>query len=353
MTIEPLRVGVIGYGLAGAVFHAPLIAVTPGLELASVVTSNRDRRAQAEREHPGIAVLDRVEEVWARAHDLIVVAAPNVAHVPLARAAVAHGLPVVVDKPLAASAAQARELVAEADAAGVMLTVFHNRRWDGDFLTLRRVLEDGLLGRIVRFESRFERWRPDVRRDAWRERAAPEEAGGLLFDLGSHLVDQAIVLFGRVRRVYAELERRRPGAAVDDEFFLALEHPDGVRSHLSATMLAAVPQPRLHALGPGGGFSKYGPDVQEDALKRGSRPGDPGWGRDPREKWGRLAVGGEVREIETEPGAYERFYDGVVASLRHGDPPPVDPADAIAGLEVLEAARDSAEAGRVVVLDRP
>jgi scyllo-inositol 2-dehydrogenase (NADP+) len=349
---DPLRVGLIGYGVAGAIFHAPLISATPGLGLASVVTANPERAAQAGREHPGVRVLDRSEALWERAseHDLIVVAAPNRAHVPLALAAIEAGLPVVVDKPLAATADDGRRLVAAAQAAGVMLTPFHNRRWDGDMLTVRRLLGEDAIGPVIRFESRFERWRPQLKTGAWREGGTPEEAGGLLYDLGSHLVDQALVLFGRPTHVYAEVERRRPGAAVDDDTFVALLHPDGVRAHLWASSVAALPQARMRLLGLGGAYVKDGLDVQEDALRGGARPGEPGWGREPRERWGRLATGGEVHEVETEPGAYERFYAAVVRSLREGAPPPVDPLDAVAGLEVLEAAFDSARTGSVVTM---
>jgi predicted dehydrogenase len=231
-----------------------------------------------------------------------------------------------------------------------MLTVFQNRRWDGDMLTLQRLLADGVLGRVVRFESRYERWRPEVRGDAWRERDSPEEAGGLLFDLGSHLVDQAILLFGPPVSVYAELDRRRPGALVDDDFFMSLEHHGGVHSHLSATMLAALPQARMRALGLAGAFVKNGLDPQEAALRHGERPGGTGWGEEARENWGRLAADEKVLQIETEPGAYQRFYEGVVESLTSGAPPPVDPADSVAVIEVLEAARESAGAGQVLRL---
>jgi predicted dehydrogenase len=346
---KPLRAGLVGYGLAGAVFHAPLIAATPGIELAAVVTSNPERRGQAEREHPGVRVLAAADALWDADVDLVVVAAPNIAHVPLARAAVEAGLPVVVDKPLAASASAARELIEAARREGVMLTVFQNRRWDGDFLTVRRLLAEGAFGDVVRFESRFERWRPDVRTDAWREREAPEEAGGLLFDLGSHLIDQALLLFGRPLRVYAEIGRRRQGAAVDDDVFVALEHPGHVRSHLSATMLAALPQARMRVLGTRGTYAKDGLDIQEDALRGGARPGTAEWGREPRGAWGHFATDAGTEPVETVPGAYERFYAGVVDALTTGAPPPVDPADALAGLEVLEAALQSAATGEVVV----
>jgi predicted dehydrogenase len=270
--------------------------------------------------------------------------------VPLARAAVAAGLAVVVDKPLAPTAADGRALVEAAVAAQVPLTVFHNRRWDGDMLTVRRLLGEDAVGPVTRCESRFERWRPSVRADAWRERGDPAEAGGLLFDLGSHLVDQALVLFGRPTHVYAEVERRRPGAAVDDDTFVALAHRDGVRSHLWMSTVAALPQARMRLLGLTGAYVKDGLDGQEEALRDGRRPGEPDWGREPPERWGRLARDGQTTQIETEPGAYERFYAGVERWLREGAPPPVDPADAVIGLEILEAALASAEAADVVAL---
>src|SRR4051794_3666987 len=178
--VEPIRTALIGYGLAGHAFHAPLIAATPGLDLAGVVTRNRERRAQVAREHPHAEVLDSPDEIWedAGAFDLVVVASPNRTHVPLARASIEAGLPVVVDKPFAPDAGAARDLIAEADAARVMLTVFQNRRWDGDFLTLSRLLDAGELGNVLRFESRFERWRPRIN-EGWRESGDPEEAGGV------------------------------------------------------------------------------------------------------------------------------------------------------------------------------
>ncbi len=337
---SPLRVGLIGYGVAGSVFHAPLISAMPGLAVASVVTANPERRARAEADLPGVRVLDSADALWELAddHDLVVVASPNRTHIPFARAAIDAGLAVVVDKPLAATAADGRALIAAATAADVPLTVFHNRRWDGDMLTVRRLRAEDAVGAVTRFESRFERWRPAIR-DVWRERGAPEEAGGLLFDLGSHLVDQALLLFGRPRQVYAEVERRRQGAAVDDDTFVALAHPGGVRSHLWVSSVAALPQARMRLLGLGGAYVKDGLDGQEAALGAGRRPGDPDWGREPPERWGWLARGEETTRIETEPGAYEEFYAAVRRWLREGGPAPVDPADAVAGLEVLEAAR--------------
>ncbi|HEX6057701.1 MAG TPA: Gfo/Idh/MocA family oxidoreductase [Gemmatimonadaceae bacterium] len=343
-----LRVGLIGFGTAGAAFHAPLIATTPGLRLAAIVTREPARRAQAGREHPGAAILDDADALLARAAalDLAVVATPNRTHVPLAMAALEAGLAVVVDKPLATSAADARALVSEARRRGRMLTVYQNRRWDGDFLTMRRLVAEGAVGEPLRLESRFERWRPTPK-PGWRESGDPAEGGGLLFDLGSHLVDQALLLLGPVVRVYAELDRRRPDVRTDDDAFVALEHATGARSHLHMNVVSAQTGPRFRLLGRRGSYVKHGLDVQEEALRGGARPG-PGWGEEPEERWGRLGVGDEARPVRTEPGAYPRFYDVVAESLRTGAPPPVDPADAVAALEVIEAARRSAHE-RVVV----
>lgn len=339
---SPARVALLGYGLAGSAFHAPFIATTPGLRLAAIVTGNEQRRAEALRDHPGVTLLRTADEVWTNAgdFDLVVVAAPNRAHVPLASAALESGLPVVVDKPIAANAREARALVDRARKRGLMLTVFHNRRWDGDFLTLRSLLERGELGRVFRFESRFERWRPEIA-SGWRELPDAEEAGGVLFDLGSHLVDQAIQLFGPVEMVYAELGARRPGAQVDDDAFVALEHPSGVLSHLWMSSVAAQRGPRFRVLGDRAAYTKEGFDVQEEAFRRGQTPGGPGWGEEPKERWGLLGVEGHLREVPTEPGSYGTFYEAVAASLQTGAPPPVDPTEAVAILDVLEAARVS------------
>ena len=339
----PLRVALIGYGLAGSVFHAPFIATTADLELAVVVTGNDERKAQALSEHPGVTVLPTPDEVWMRAGelDLVVVATPNSSHVSLARAALDAGLPVVVDKPFARTAAEGRSLVEAASERELMVTVFQNRRWDGDFLTLRRLLAEGRLGRVHRLESRFERWRPQPGR-GWREQAGAAEGGGLLYDLGSHLVDQALQLFGPVREVHAELDVRRAGAEVDDDDFLALEHESGVRSHLWMSALAAERGPRFRALGNQAAFVKHGLDIQEEALRAGRSPTDADWGEEPRERWGRLVTGEEVEKVPTVPGSYGSFYAGVAESLRDSVPPPVDARDSVAVLEVLDTARAQA-----------
>jgi predicted dehydrogenase len=354
----PIRTAIVGYGLAGSAFHAPLIAADPAFDLAAIVTANPERRAQAAAAHPAATLIDDADDLFARAQelqlDLIVVASPNRTHVELARRAIDYERPlaVVVDKPLAATAQEAKDLAARARERGRLVTVFQNRRWDGDFLTARRLIEDGDLGEVVRFESRFERWRPEPKEGAWRENADPADAGGLLFDLGSHLVDQALVLFGRARTVYAEVDVRRPGAAVDDDTFVAITHAGGVRSHHWVTSLAAQPAPRLRVLGTTGAYVKHGLDVQEALLKDGGSPLDPGFGEETESAWGTLGVSddGELLRVRTEPGRYAAFYEGVARAITQGAPPPVTVEEAIAVLEVLEAARTSSAAGSAVTL---
>ncbi|MDN3293733.1 Gfo/Idh/MocA family oxidoreductase [Streptomyces ficellus] len=350
-----LRVGLVGYGLAGSVFHAPLIAATEGLALDTVVTSNPARQEQARTRFPDVRCAASPDELWERAGelDLIVIASPNKTHVPLATAALKAGLPVVVDKPVAGTAAEARALAALAEERGLLLSVFQNRRWDNDFLTLRSLVERGELGNVQRFESRFERWRPRLK-GGWRESGAPEEFGGLLYDLGSHVVDQALVLFGPAVRVYAESDVRRPGAEADDDTFIAVTHANGVRSHLYVSATAAQLGPRFRALGSRAGYVKYGLDPQEAALREGKRPAE-GWGTEPESLWGRLGAGespltGGGTPVPTLPGDYPAYYAGIAAALRDGTAPPVTAHEAAAALDVLEAARRSAREGVTVTL---
>jgi scyllo-inositol 2-dehydrogenase (NADP+) len=331
--VSSLRAGIAGYGLAGEVFHAPLIDAVDGIDVAGIVTTNAERQARASSAYPDARVVPDVDELW-DGIDLLVIAAPNRAHVPLGLAAVEHGVALVVDKPLAPNAADGERLIEAAEAAGVPLTVFQNRRLDGDFLTLRGLLERGELGAVTRFESRFERFRPELS-DGWRELGDAAEGGGLLLDLGAHLVDQARVLFGPPLRVYAELDQRRPGGQVEDDVFVALEHAGGVRSHLWMSAVAPLNGPRFRVSGLERGFASDGLDPQEAQLADGVRPGDPGYG--------------ESEGHQT--GAYQRFYEGVRDWLRDGAPAPVDPRDSLACLRVLEAARRSAQTHSVIELE--
>ncbi len=353
---ESLRVAVIGYGLAGSVFHAPLISSTPGLEVSGIVTSNESRRAMARRDFPGASLFSGAGEIWRdpSRFDLVVVATSNRSHVPLGLAAIQAGLPVVIDKPIAVTVEDARRLITAARDHAVPLTVFQNRRWDGDFLTLRSIIDRDLLGPIVRYESRFERYRPAPKANAWRESADPEDGGGLLMDLGSHLIDGALVLFGRPLDVYAEVGAYRPGAVVDDDTFVALRFAGGVHAHLWMNTVVRTLGPRFHVSGLRGTYSKYGLDPQEPALKDGMRPGEPGWGLEPQTSWGSLSTTVDGLHVdgavETLPGAYEHFYTQLRDSLRLDEPLPVLPSESLATLQVIEAARESAREHRVVSL---
>lgn len=345
-----LRGAVIGFGLAGSVFHAPLIASTPGLRVATIVTGNPERGAQARANHAGVEVMADAGEVFGRPgeHDFVVVATPNATHIELAERSIDAGLPIVVDKPLATDAPSAAAVVERAERAGVMLTVFLNRRWDSDQLTIARLLAEGRLGTVRRHESRFERWRPSLADGgAWREDTAPADGGGVLLDLGPHLVDQVVQLHGAASSVYAEIAHRRGGRG-DDDAFLAIHHESGVESHIWASVVAAAPGPRRRVLGDRGAYVVVGLDSQESALRADRRPGgaEP-WGRDPRESWGFVADGSRSEAIESERGDWPAFYTGLERALRSGGPPPVDPGDAVAVLAVLDAARRSAEGGTV------
>ncbi|NUV70156.1 Gfo/Idh/MocA family oxidoreductase [Streptomyces sp. CAI-121] len=353
----PLRVALVGYGLAGSVFHAPLVSATDGLVLDTVVTSNEERRAEARAAHPKVRFADSPDELWERADelDLVVIASPNKTHVPLATAALKAGLPVVVDKPIAGTAAEARELAALAEERGLLLSVFQNRRWDNDFRTLAALIADGELGEVQRFESRFERWRPQLK-GGWRESGDPDEIGGLLYDLGSHVVDQALVLFGPAVQVYAESDVRRPGAAADDDTFIAITHENGVRSHLYVSATTAQLGPRFRVLGSAAGYVKYGLDPQEAALREGLRPvaGEP-WGEEVEQMWGRVGSGespltGGGTPVRTLPGDYPAYYAAVAAAIRGTGDNPVTALQAAAALDVLEAARRSAREGVSVTL---
>ena len=346
------RGAIVGYGLAGSAFHAPLIESTPGLAVGAIVTANPQRVASAREKYPGARVLADVDALFTAASefDFVVVATPNQAHAPLALRALDAGLSVVVDKPLAPTAAEARVVVERAKELGLLLTVFLNRRWDSDLLTLKRLITENALGTVLRFESRFERWRPDAAPGAWREETPPEQGGGLLLDIGTHLVDQATQLFGPVTHIYAEVEHRRGGAA-DDDVFVGLHHASGTHSHLWASVLAAAPGPRMRVLGDRAAYVISELDGQETALRSGARPDEGSeWGAEPPERWGELFREGREEPVESEPGAWPSFYAGLERALREGGLPPVGPEDGVAVLEILEAARRSAAGDEVVAV---
>jgi len=337
-----VRTALLGYGLAGRVIHRPLLVTEPGITVTHVVTADPERRAQATDDLPDARLLSRAEELWSSAQefDAVVVAAPNTVHVPLALTALDLGKATVVDKPVALTVDDARLLIDRADDRGVPLSAFHNRRWDSDTLTARRLLAEGRLGEVVRLESRFARFRPEVAQ-RWREDAAA--GGGVLLDLGTHVVDQALHLLGPAVDVYAEVDVRRAGGSADDDVFLALTHTSGARSHLWCSMTAPASLPRLVLQGSQAGWAKDGLDGQEDAQRRGHAL--------PREPAGRLwDVEGEHAH-PSEQGDWGAYYRGFVAAVTTGTPVPVDAADAVRVLQVLDAARTSAHERTVVPVD--
>ncbi len=354
-TWPPVRTGLIGFGYAGRTFHAPLLRTTPGLALVAVASSQAAAVQAAlgpqVAVEPDAAALLRREDI-----ELVVIATPNDSHHPLALAALRAGKAVVVDKPLALTTLQADELVREAEQQGSLLSVFHNRRWDGDFLTVRELLASGQLGRIVHAELHYDRFRAQVR-ERWRESTA---AGGLWIDLGPHLIDQALQLFGTPETIYADIASVRDGAVADDWFHAQLRYVDGLRVTLHASALAAHAGARFVLHGTRGGYRKWGLDCQEDRLKAGRQP-DPDrladWGADPQV--GELALWRaeepgdllESRPLPTLNGHYPAYYSAICAALRDQAPNPVPPREALAVMQLLDLGRRSAAERRELPVD--
>ena len=336
-----MRSVLVGYGPAGAGLHAPLIARTDGMDVAAVVTSDPGRREAVARDHPGAELLDSADAIWAdpSRFDLVVVAAPNRAHAGLAERSLREGVPVVVDKPLAVTSADADRLVAVSEETGVPLAVFHNRRWDSDFLAVRELAPS--IGPLARLEARWERWRPEVQGERWRESDAGADGGGLLWDLGSHLIDQALVLFGAPESVFARLARVRAGARVDDDTFVQLGFADGPEVQLWMSLVAIDPGPRFRVTGLGGLLESHGLDPQEDRLRGDEAP----------DVSVRMVTGAGGEQVVPAPaGDWADFYAGVRDALAGGGPMPVTGQDGAAVVRVIEAARRSADSGQVVGL---
>jgi scyllo-inositol 2-dehydrogenase (NADP+) len=341
-----IRVGLIGYGLGGSIFHAPLIGVVPGLLLAAVVTGQRER---VEKDLPGMRVISTTTELLADAEiGLVVVTSPSTTHFEVAKAALEAGKNVVVDKPFAATVREAQVLMDLAERKGLFLSVYQNRRWDGDFLTVQQLIEHGSLGEIAHYEAHFDRFRLDIR-TGWRETGG--RGSGILYDLGAHLIDQAVHLFGLPQTVTADVFAQRRGAVAPDYFHLVLEYGK-MRAILHGATVVKSPGPHFAVHGDKGSFLKYGMDPQEDALKAGQRPGDAGWGVDDPANWGEFTpVDGEKKRIETVTGGYENYYKQVTAALIGEGSNPVDPAGSRDGLAIIEAAlRSAAERRTVAVL---
>lgn len=344
---DALQVALVGYGLAGRVFHAPLIAATPGLRLKAVVSRNA---AKVQADLPDVCVVAEPAAAFADPQiDLVVIASPNVTHAPLAIAALRAGRHVVVDKPFALDLVEAQSMADAAREAGRRLTVFHNRRWDADFLALRGLVETGALGRIAEVHSHFDRFRPGVP-DRWRDRPGP--GAGLWLDLGPHLVDQALQLFGLPDAVQADLARQRASAEVDDFFHVVLRYAR-LRVVLHAGVLVPGAGLRFAVHGTRGSWFKHGLDPQEAALREGTVPGGGDWGVDPAP--GRLLqvdAAGMVREVPSPApaGDYRAFYVGLRDAINGTAAPPVTVDEALDVMRVLQAGADSAAGGGVIGL---
>jgi predicted dehydrogenase len=344
-----VNVAVVGYGYAGRVFHAPLVAATPGLALHTVVSSDA---ARVRADFPEVAVVAEPARAFlAPAIDLVVIAAPNDVHAPLAIAALQAGRHVLVDKPFATTLDEARRVADAARAAGRIVSVFQNRRWDADFLTLRQLVESGALGEVAELHSHFDRFRPNVP-DRWRDRAGP--GTGLWFDLGPHLVDQVLQLFGLPLAVQADIAAQREGAVVDDFFHVVLRYPR-LRAVLHAGALVPAGGLRFAVHGTRGSFIKHGLDPQEAALRNGVAPGGPGWGSDPRP--GVLSTVDAAGAVSAGPlpgvrGDYLACYAAMRDAILGRGEAPVGVDEALAVMRVLEAGRESAATGRTVTLDR-
>jgi predicted dehydrogenase len=341
--VTPVRIGLLGYGFGGRYFHAPLLATTAACDFVGVVTSSEARRAQVAEELPGRATFAGLEELAAAGTEAVAISTPADTHMPLAQQALRLGLAVVCDKPFALDAASARRTVELSEELGLPLSVYQNRRWDADFLTVRGLLEAGSLGDIVRFESRFERYQP--------EPGPPAAGGGTLLDFGSHLLDQALVLFGPVASVYAELRSAKPGG-LDDDVFVALTHRTGVRSHLSGSWVQGAPGQRFRLSGTTGSYVVDGVDGQEDLLLAGRTPATEGqaWGTEPASRRSEIRRGAEIEQVPLHRGRWDEFYSSFARAVRGGGPVPVDPHEAIATADVLDAARRSADTGASVTL---
>ncbi len=347
---EPVRIGLVGYGLGGRAFHAPLIASAPELSLVGVVTTDDDRRAQLAQDHPGVPALDGLRALVDAGAEAVAISSTTGTHTALTDEALSLGLHVVCDKPLAVDATTGRESVALAERLGLLLTVYQNRRWDCDFLTIKRLLADEALGDVFRFESRFERWAPRAPRAWWRAELPAAEGGGVRLDLMTHLTDQAVQLFGPVESVYAEIATRRGASIADDDVSAVLRHTNGVSSHLHASTMTGDVSRRFRVLGTDGAYVVGGIDGQEDALRAGRTPASEGdaWGVEPESAYGEIRRGAERTVVAAERGRWDTFYPAFARAVRGQGALPVDAREAVYVLEVLDAMAVSAQENRTV-----
>jgi predicted dehydrogenase len=345
--MKTLQVGLVGYGLSGQVFHAPFVHMHPHLNLKKVV----ERRSEKSKErYPYVEIITSYEELLLdKEIDLVIITTPNELHYPMVKKAILNKKHVVIEKPFTVTSEEAAELIELAREHGVNLFVYHNRRWDGDFQTVQNIISQSLLGDVVEFESHFDRFRNYFKENAWREEERP--GSGILYDLGSHLIDQALVLFGLPDAVTAETKIQRKGGKAVDAFDVRLHYSD-VSVTLKAGMLVREGGPRFTVHGTEGSFVKYGLDPQENALRQGAMPGEDGYGAEKEESWGTLNTtihGLHYRgKVETLPGTYQDFYGNVYEAIAEGKELHVKPEQAANVIKIIELAEQSAQEKRTV-----
>ena len=331
-----LRVGLAGYGLAGRFFHAPLLNGC-GLELSAVLTTNPERIAHVNADYPNAAVVADMKELLAHELDLVIIASVNSVHVEQAIAALHAGVPTVVDKPMGRNLTETLEILKVSDETGVPVTAFYNRLYDSDSLTVKRVIQDNEIGQIFRIDSRFERYRPNLAAQSWREQSSAEEGGGLLLDLQSHLVSTALDWFGPAELISASVRSVR--GASDDDVVLVLKHDNGVDSYLSASAIAGAPGPRIRMLGSNGALVIGELDPQEALLRAGKVPHEGKWDVSTKSE-ARIIRGEVVSDLEVEDGNYARFYELVAGAIAGENEWPVSKAEIIAVATIIDRARE-------------
>jgi len=336
-----LNVGLVGFGFGGQVFHAPIIRAVAGLHLTTIVR----RSGEPDSRYPDVAFVRSVDELLARPIDLVVVVTSNTSHHPIARQCLLAGRHVVVDKPFTTTVAEAEDLVRLAHQQRRLLSVYQDRRYTGDFVTVQRVVADGVLGRIVSYEAHFDRFRLELRPGAWREQPLP--GSGVWFDLGPHLLDQALLLFGIPEAISADVRIERDGAAVDDAFDVTLRYPR-MRATLRGSMLAQPLAPSFAVQGTQGSFIKYGLDPQEAALKAGHTPDEANWDAEPSEMYGKLTTPEGTRTIPTTPSSFTHYYENVRDAILQKVQLAVTPEHAVAVMRGLVLAVASSHERRVL-----
>ena len=348
---DKIGVGLAAFGMSGKVFHAPLISHHENVRLARIVERSTN---DAQSHYPDVPISRSIDELLTdRDVDLVVVNTPDRTHYEMAKRCLESGKHVIVEKPFTLTVEEGEELIQLAGKHGKVLTVFQNRRWDGDFLTVRQIVERKLLGRLVDFESHYDRYRNFIQSGTWKEQL--DSGSGLLYNLGSHMIDQAMVLFGVPVAVTAHIKTMRTGGEVDDWYEVRL-HFDEVNVVVKSSYLVREPGPRYVLHGTLGSFVKYGLDPQEEALKQGLTPGGPDWGKEPQEWWGLIntEIDGVAKKatVETKPGNYSAFYDSVYNKITAGAPLAVTPQEALNVVRVIEAAKRSDQTKQTVFLGR-